>query len=122
MYVIAKPGPLITGEWYNGFGYFGAVPAWWKAADPSSLVRNARGETWSYGNGAAGHQPSYSTRPSSRRRGAGTPGWRKSSAPFSGAASSACRSTTRPTSAGATATATSTTAPRSGRATSRRSG
>lgn len=48
MWVVFKPGPLITGEWPKGFGTFGAVPDWWKQAHPEALVRNAKGELWSY--------------------------------------------------------------------------
>lgn len=61
MYVVFKPGPLITAEWPRGFGTFGAVPAWWKAAHPEALVRNARGELWSYSPTGAQdqRQPSY---------------------------------------------------------------
>jgi beta-galactosidase GanA len=33
LHVVLKPGPLITGEWPRGAGTFGAVPAWWKAAN-----------------------------------------------------------------------------------------
>ena len=46
--VIAKPGPLITAEWPKGFGTFGAIPAWWKAAHPGSLVKKANGDTYNY--------------------------------------------------------------------------
>jgi hypothetical protein len=61
MYVVAKPGPLITAEWPRGFGTFGAVPAWWKTAHPEALVRDARGNLWTYSpTGAADQrQPSY---------------------------------------------------------------
>lgn len=61
MYVLYKPGPLITAEWPRGFGTFGAVPAWWKQAHPEALVRNARGELWSYSPTGAmdQRQPSY---------------------------------------------------------------
>ncbi len=61
MHVVYKPGPLITAEWPRGFGTFGAVPAWWKAAHPEALVRNARGDLWSYSpTGAVDQrQPSY---------------------------------------------------------------
>lgn len=48
MKVVAKPGPLITAEWPKGFGTFGAVPAWWKAAHPQSLVKKANGDTYSF--------------------------------------------------------------------------
>lgn len=48
MKVVAKPGPLITGEWPNGFGSFGAVPAWWKAANPGSLVLQSDGSRFTF--------------------------------------------------------------------------
>lgn len=48
MKVIAKPGPLITAEWPKGFGTFGAIPAWWKAAHPGSLVKKANGDVYNY--------------------------------------------------------------------------
>ena len=48
MKVVAKPGPLITAEWPKGFGTFGAVPAWWKAAHPGSLVKKANGDTFNF--------------------------------------------------------------------------
>jgi beta-galactosidase len=48
LHVILKPGPLITGEWPRGFGTFGAVPAWWKAAHPESLERGANGKPFSF--------------------------------------------------------------------------
>lgn len=48
MKVVAKPGPLITAEWPRGFGTFGAVPAWWKAAHPNSLVKKANGDTFTF--------------------------------------------------------------------------
>jgi len=47
-HVILKPGPLITGEWPKGFGTFGAVPAWWKAAHPDSLAKKADGTPFNY--------------------------------------------------------------------------
>jgi hypothetical protein len=48
MHVVLKPGPLITGEWPRGMGTFGAVPAWWKAAHPGSLEKDARGKPFSF--------------------------------------------------------------------------
>lgn len=61
MWVVFKPGPLITGEWPRGFGTFGAVPAWWKAKHPEALVRNAKGELWTYSptGDASQRQPAY---------------------------------------------------------------
>jgi len=61
MYVVYKPGPLITAEWPRGFGTFGAVPAWWKQAHPEALARNGKGELYSYSpTGAVDQrQPSY---------------------------------------------------------------
>jgi beta-galactosidase GanA len=47
-YVIYKPGPLITAEWPRGFGSFGAVPEWWKAAHPETLMKKANGDYYSY--------------------------------------------------------------------------
>ncbi|MFO0750791.1 MAG: beta-galactosidase [Myxococcota bacterium] len=60
-HVILKPGPLITGEWPRGFGSFGAVPEWWKAAHPGSLVRKADGSLYSYSptGDERQRQPSY---------------------------------------------------------------
>lgn len=48
LYVIYKPGPLITAEWPRGFGTFGAVPTWWKKAHPETLVRKANGDYFTY--------------------------------------------------------------------------
>jgi hypothetical protein len=48
MHVVLKPGPLITGEWPRGFGTFGAVPAWWKAAHPHALEQTAAGKPFSF--------------------------------------------------------------------------
>lgn len=61
LWVVFKPGPLITAEWPRGFGTFGAVPAWWKEAHPEALVRNAKGDLYSYSpTGAVDQrQPSY---------------------------------------------------------------
>ncbi len=61
MKVIAKPGPLITGEWPYGFGSYGAVPAWWKAAHPDSLVKKADGSPFSFSltGDAKQQQPTY---------------------------------------------------------------
>ena len=60
--VIAKPGPLITGEWPRGFGSFGAVPDWWKAAHPEALVKTSTGADFDFQSlpmGAPSKQPSY---------------------------------------------------------------
>ncbi|MBK6462246.1 MAG: beta-galactosidase [Myxococcales bacterium] len=61
MKVVAKPGPLITAEWPKGFGTFGAVPAWWKAAHPRSLIQKASGETYNFSptGDASQTQPTY---------------------------------------------------------------
>ena len=61
MYVVYKPGPLITAEWPGGFGTFGAVPLWWKQAHPEALVRAADDSIWSYSptKDPAQRQPSY---------------------------------------------------------------
>jgi hypothetical protein len=48
MHLIVKPGPLITAEWPAGFGTYGAVPAWWKTAHQDALIRNAKGDLWTY--------------------------------------------------------------------------
>lgn len=61
MWVVFKPGPLITGEWPKGFGTFGAVPAWWKTKHPEALVKKANGDLWSYSptGDTAQRQPTY---------------------------------------------------------------
>lgn len=61
-WVVAKPGPLITGEWPRGFGTFGAVPTWWKTAHPDSLAQNSKHEPYNYSlTGASDQvQPSLS--------------------------------------------------------------
>ncbi|MCE9583610.1 MAG: beta-galactosidase, partial [Planctomycetes bacterium] len=43
-----KPGPFITAEWPRGFGSCGAVPAWFRAKHPGSLVLNRRARPWSF--------------------------------------------------------------------------
>ncbi len=48
--VMLKPGPLITAEWPRGFGTFGAVPAWWKAANPDALEKTPDGKLFNFGN------------------------------------------------------------------------
>ena len=61
MYLLFKPGPLITAEWPGGAGTFGAVPPWWKQAHPEALARRSDGRFFSFavtGN-AAQRQPSY---------------------------------------------------------------
>jgi hypothetical protein len=60
--VVAKPGPLITGEWPRGFGSFGAVPEWWKQAHPEALALKANGEPFDFNSlpgGTPNYQPSY---------------------------------------------------------------
>lgn len=62
MKVVAKPGPLITAEWPNGFGSFGAVPSWWKEAHPDALVLDGSGKAFDFNplpTGERSHQPSY---------------------------------------------------------------
>ena len=61
MYVVYKPGPLITAEWPRGFGTFGAVPQWWKEAHPEALVRAGDGSIWTYSptKDPSQRQPSY---------------------------------------------------------------
>lgn len=61
LYVILKPGPLITAEWPRGFGTFGAVPEWWKKDHPEALVRDRNGKLWSYSpwRDTRQQQPSY---------------------------------------------------------------
>jgi hypothetical protein len=61
MWVVLKPGPLITGEWPRGFGTFGAVPAWWKEKHQDALVRTAKGDLWSYSptGDTSQRQPTY---------------------------------------------------------------
>ncbi|MCB9700500.1 MAG: beta-galactosidase [Myxococcales bacterium] len=61
MYVVYKPGPLITAEWPRGFGTFGAIPEWWKEAHPEALVRAADGALWTYSptNDPSQRQPSF---------------------------------------------------------------
>jgi hypothetical protein len=46
--VIAKPGPLITAEWPRGFGSFGAVPDWWKQANPDALAKKSDGSSFDF--------------------------------------------------------------------------
>jgi hypothetical protein len=46
--VALKPGPYITAEWPRGFGSFGAVPAWFRAKHPGSLVLTPQGFPWSF--------------------------------------------------------------------------
>ena len=46
--VCLKPGPFITAEWPRGFGTFGAVPDWFRARHPRSLVRRPGGGAWSF--------------------------------------------------------------------------
>ncbi|MBW2529024.1 MAG: beta-galactosidase [Deltaproteobacteria bacterium] len=48
LYVLYKPGPLITAEWPRGFGNFGAVPAWWKEENPDALARSPDGSPFNY--------------------------------------------------------------------------
>jgi beta-galactosidase len=61
LWVILKPGPFITAEWPNGFGSYGAVPAWWKAANPASLAKNSAGGFYDYSplGSITQRQPSY---------------------------------------------------------------
>lgn len=49
MHAVLKPGPLITGEWPNGFGTFGAVPSWFKDANPDAMERNSDGKFFEFG-------------------------------------------------------------------------
>ncbi len=55
-WVVAKPGPLITGEWPRGFGTFGAVPAWWKQAHPEALALTSSGAPFSFSPTGAADQ------------------------------------------------------------------
>lgn len=48
LHVVLKPGPSITGEWPRGFGTFGAIPEWFKAANPDLLERSADGSQWTF--------------------------------------------------------------------------
>ena len=60
--VIAKPGPLITGEWPRGFGSYGAIPDWWKAANPDALAKKADGSDFDFNANPLAQtskQPSY---------------------------------------------------------------
>lgn len=61
LYVILKPGPLITAEWPRGFGSFGAVPEWWKKDHPEAMVKDRNGKPWSYSpwKDPRQQQPSY---------------------------------------------------------------
>jgi hypothetical protein len=61
MFVVVKPGPLITAEWPFGFGSFGAVPIWWKQAHPETLVRTSSGSVWTFSptGDATQAQPTY---------------------------------------------------------------
>jgi hypothetical protein len=61
MYVVVKPGPLITAEWPGGFGTFGAVPVWWKQAHPDALVKKSDGSTFTFSltGDATQSQPTY---------------------------------------------------------------
>lgn len=61
MYLIFKPGPLITAEWPTGPGSFGAIPRWFKRAHPEALARQANGRPFSFSSvgRAAQRQPSY---------------------------------------------------------------
>lgn len=61
MYLMFKPGPLITAEWPTGPGSFGAVPSWFKRAHPEALARRADGKPFSFSSlgKASQRQPSY---------------------------------------------------------------
>ncbi len=61
LYLIFKPGPLITAEWPDGPGSFGAVPRWWKRAHPEALALQADGRPFSFSSRGAPdeRQPSY---------------------------------------------------------------
>jgi beta-galactosidase GanA len=60
--VVAKPGPLITAEWPNGFGSYGAIPNWWKEAHPETLALTAEGKPFDFNSlpgNPASVQPTY---------------------------------------------------------------
>jgi hypothetical protein len=61
MWVVLKPGPLITAEWPRGFGTYGAVPEWWKTAHPEAMVKTSTGATWTFSptGDASQQQPVY---------------------------------------------------------------
>ena len=59
--MILKPGPFINSEWPRGVGSYGAIPEWFKQANPNALARQPDGSFFStdFLGRADGHQPSY---------------------------------------------------------------